>query len=119
MKTFTIKHQPSPYFTAHGWGNGYVIIPEGHPVHGMGYNDIENQYDIDVHGGLTFSDSAKTLREENWLPNHVDAKDSDWIIGFDTAHYMDSMDNWPDEESVLRECRRLIDQLENLKVNSN
>lgn len=47
------------------------------------------------------------------------AKDTDWIIGFDTAHYGDSMERWPDEHSVLMECRRLIDQLKNLTVNSN
>lgn len=46
MEMFTIKRQASPYFTTHGWGNGYVIIPEGHPVHGMGYDDIEAKYDI-------------------------------------------------------------------------
>jgi len=23
-----------------GWGNGYVLIPEGHPLHGKPYDDI-------------------------------------------------------------------------------
>jgi hypothetical protein len=34
-----------------GWGNGYVVIPEGHKYHGVDYNDIP----VDVHYGLTFS----------------------------------------------------------------
>lgn len=124
MKAFTIKHSFSEYFTSHGftshgWGNGYVIIPEGHPLHGMGYDDIHDQYDIDVHGGLTFSESAKSLKESKWIPDDVEVSDTDWIIGFDTAHHGDSMARWPSEESVLRECESLISQIENLKVNSN
>lgn len=30
---------------------GYVKVPEGHPAHGKYYDDV----DVDVHGGLTFS----------------------------------------------------------------
>lgn len=52
--------------------NGYVHIPAGHSLRGMDYMEIEN---IEVHGGLTFS-------EDDWL-------------GFDTAHYGDL---WSDEE---------------------
>lgn len=118
MKTFTIQHKFSQYYTSHGWGNGYVIVPKGHPVHGMHYDDIHDKFDIDVHGGLTFSDSAKTLKEQGWLPD-VGAEDTDWILGFDTAHYGDSMVRWPDERSVLQEANRLVQQLESLTVNSN
>jgi hypothetical protein len=34
---------------------GYVTVPFGHPAHGKGYDEV----DLDVHGGLTFSDSGK------------------------------------------------------------
>ena len=45
--------RPEPKFTFDcGWGNGYVLIPEGHPLHGTHYNNIN----VDVHGGLTFSE---------------------------------------------------------------
>lgn len=52
------------------WGavNGYVRVPEGHPWHGLDYDDI----DVEVHGGLTYSDG-------------------EWI-GFDTLH---GWDIWP------------------------
>jgi hypothetical protein len=72
-----------------------------------------------VHGGLTFSESVKNLNLEKWLPKDIEVSETDWIIGFDTAHYGDSMDRWPTEESVLRECKRLADQIENITVNSN
>lgn len=39
-----------------GWGNGYVAIPEGHPCFGKDYDQIYDEYNINVHGGLTFSD---------------------------------------------------------------
>ena len=38
--------------TDFGWGNGYVLIPQDHQLHGKDYSDI----DIYVHGGLTFSE---------------------------------------------------------------
>ena len=94
-----------------GWGNGYVCIPEGHPMHGMGYDEIHQAYDIDVNGDLTFSESAANLT--HWgLPELV--VPTDWIIGFDTAHYGDDREKWPDEQSVLREAARLAGQIESL-----
>jgi hypothetical protein len=48
---------------------GYVYIPEGHPLFGKGYDEI----DIDVHGGLTFSERVGKY----------------WLIGFDCAHMGD------------------------------
>jgi len=32
--------------------NGYVALPKGHPCYGKGYDNI----DVEVHGGLTFSE---------------------------------------------------------------
>ncbi len=51
--------------------NGYVRIPEGHPWHGLDYDDI----DVAAHGGLTFA--------------------ADGWIGFDTLHLGDL---WPGED---------------------
>lgn len=49
---------------------GYVCVPKGHPWHGVHYDQI----DVDVHGGLTFSE----LTENGF-----------WIIGFDWGHLRD------------------------------
>jgi hypothetical protein len=105
MKTFIKKITWLPGVT-HGWGNGYVIIPEGHPLHGKDYDDI----DVAVHGGLTFSESAKNI---DW--EEITEEDRNgWVVGFDTAHYSDSLSNWS-KISVQKEVRRLAKQLENYK----
>ena len=94
-----------------GWGNGYVIIPKGHPLHGKGYDDI----DVSVHGGLTFSGPVNELdnsKEGGWF--EIKPKDKDgWVIGFDTAHYGDNKMNWS-KERVLKETQLLKEQVEKL-----
>ncbi len=94
----------------HGWGNGYVLIPEGHILHGKHYDDI----DVNIHGGLTFSG----LIDEQALVWGKDILTKDdigmWMIGFDTAHYSDTMSKWP-EEKVQAEADRLLAQVINYK----
>lgn len=58
-----------------GWGNGYIGLPKDHPWYGKHYDDI----DVDVHGGLTYSEDHKPKHEPDGL----------WWIGFDTGHYQD------------------------------
>ena len=60
-----------------GWGRGYIVIPEGNVLHGLGTIDL----DIDVHGGVTWAESS---RNTGSVPEWI--KDTDWIIGFDTSH---------------------------------
>lgn len=52
---------------------GYVMIPVGHPWYRKHYDQI----DVDIHGGLTYSDTG------------VWEVGGDWFIGFDCAHYND------------------------------
>jgi len=89
-----------------GWGNGYVAIPEGHSCFGMDYDAIHDKYEIDVNGGLTFARYKHGKR-----PDITGM----WIVGFDTLHYGDTMERWPDEASVMREAIRLKEQLEKIK----
>jgi hypothetical protein len=83
----------------HGWGNGYVLLPKYHPFYGKDYDEIN----IIVHGGLTFGDYFDKNTFLKWI------KDKDifgditvdnyekfhdyWMIGFDTGHYGDTVDN--------------------------
>ena len=92
-----------------GWGNGYVCLPEGHPCFGMDYGRIHELYNIDVNGGLTFSESSDGLKWDDLPEGHW------WVVGFDTAHSWDSLERWPDKESVEFEAKRLLNQLENLQ----
>ena len=91
----------------HGWGNGYVIIPPGHKLHGKHYDNIK----VDVHGGLTFSELIDVELAELW---ELDKEDiGGWLVGFDTAHYRDDMEHWP-MDAVQAETDSLKSQLEAL-----
>lgn len=57
---------------------GYVGIPAGHPVHGKNYNDFE----IEVHYGLTFGGNCPPPTVEN----PVEGSEGYWWFGFDCAH---------------------------------
>lgn len=89
-----------------GWGCGYVIIPEGCILNGLGY-DIINEW-VDVHGGLTYSGSGSKLLGFGF--NSSDIKDSDWVVGFDTSH-LDDNPCKHDRRYVLNETRALQSQL--------
>lgn len=88
-------------------GNGYVGIPKWYPFYKKNYSEL-NKYVI-IHGGLTFSD----FNEDKSL----------WIIGFDTNHYNDDMNNFPydfvlNETIYLREqCLKLKEVQRILKLN--
>ena len=90
--------------------NGYVAVPTTNPYYGKSYNDIEGI--IEVHGGLTFSET----------------KDSVTTFGFDTCHSGDMsfeenplgfnfiFRTYPGAtykiyDYVLKEVKRLADQL--------
>lgn len=93
--------------------NGYVRIPETHPLYKVNYYDFT--YDLDIHGGLSYSESF--LLQNGY--------DTGWYIGFDCAHFGDYLPNFNyvfqdyecDElvyrtmEYVENELKRLVDQL--------
>jgi len=74
----------------HGWGNGYVGVPQGHPWFELNYMDIE----ADVHGELTYGQ----------LEN-----DGLYWVGFDTAHGWETEENWP-KSRVAEETKKLYKQ---------
>jgi hypothetical protein len=91
-------------FNERGWGNGYVCLPAGHRWWGMEYDDIP----VSVHGGLTFATFAEKL---DWPEiDRSRVLPDDYVIGFDTRHYGDSLKRWPNAESVMAEVNRLIEQ---------
>ena len=94
-------------FMPHGWGNGYVLIPIGHPLHGVQYDAIN----VDVHGGLTFSALAEPDCWDELLPEDY----GKWIVGFDTAHCGDDLSRWP-KEAVQAETGALLRQLLEFEV---
>lgn len=67
---------------------GYVGVGPGHPWHGKHYDEC----DVEVHGGLTYSDKCQeTATEDNGIC-HVPAPGREhniWWLGFDCAHSQD------------------------------
>ena len=86
----------------HGWGNGYIRIPDGHQFKGMEYMDIP----VDVHGGLTF---GRDIEEGDYL----DFSKGFWV-GFDTAHHSDTLQRWP-VDRVMEETLYLFKQIYGLE----
>lgn len=95
-----------------GWGNGYVLIPSDHPYYGLHYDQIP----LSVHGGLTYSDAANDSPSQvaDWPEFTLEEKEG-WVVGFDTAHYDDSLAKWP-KEKVMEEAENLKRQLEEAYV---
>jgi len=107
MKTFVKENNWLPrVFMDFGWGNGYVLIPKDHPLHGKHYDEIS----VDVHGGLTFSELVDSEMIEFWGLSKKD--EGKWCVGFDTAHCSDTLLDWP-KEKVEKETQWLKQQLLN------
>jgi hypothetical protein len=88
-----------------GWGNGYIIIPPTHPW----YAYTENNLPIHAHGGWTFGSMVDEDTISFW--KELDENDlGGFMIGFDTAHYGDSLEQWP-KERVIAETRELDRQI--------
>lgn len=63
---------------------GYVGVPEGHPWHGVRYNQIPDNWLLG-HGGLTYTDHC-----QGRVCHHVEGRPEPvWWLGFDHAHACD------------------------------
>lgn len=96
MRVITNVNKPRDYMDI-GEANGYLVIyDKGHPWFGKHCDDI----DVDVHGGLTYA----ALVDADDLEHFDELTEDDlgsWVIGFDTCHYGDSADKWP--EATVRQ----------------
>lgn len=107
------------YLPPMGYANGYVAVPPGHPLHGLGYDRAYDVADIDVWGGLTFA----ALRSDcDWDEDSIEMIDGGtfgdvpqdwWVFGFDTMHFGDGPEH--DRDWCISETHRLQEQLENIK----
>ena len=89
--------------------------------------------DIDVHGGITFSEPAISGEESigskrkinpryvgkrnpildnaEFITDNTEIGNDWWIFGFDTFHYGDDKYNW-DKQAVIQETMNLMEQIE-------
>ena len=97
-KQFTYKgYECAIIGQARGHRCGYICIPREHPAYELHYDDIN----IDVHGGLTYSESS------NNYP--IESKEPKFWIGFDCAHFNDGVDLALVEEIGYLKTRELRD----------
>lgn len=100
-----------------GYANGYVAVPPSFRYHGKGYDDVEG---VDIHGGLTFAESAQKVKER-WgedvecigFESLAEIPDNYWVFGFDTMHYDDGPHH--DREWCINETKSLMKQLMDLR----
>lgn len=99
---------------------GYVEIPEGHKFFERSYYDIEN---LEVHGGLTFSDWG--------FGEDKDFSSEKWYLGFDLHHAYDlapfmylhnpellsfmtfESETYKDMDYATEQCKMLVNQIIN------
>lgn len=88
--------------------NGYIEVSKNSPWYKASYKDIEAIHDIDIHGGLTFSNNLK----------YVDEDESKWFVGFDTNHAFDD-ETIRTLEYVKEECEKFIDKWRDMLLGEN
>ena len=69
---------------AHGYANGYVGVPPGHPWFGKSYDEIDDK--VTIHGGLTYGRDHLPLTDKGQQP----VIDGLFWFGFDTCHCDDN-----------------------------
>ena len=107
VEAFKTSNMPEKFRPMFNFGeyNGYVAVPKEHPCYGLDMNQIEQHYDISVHGGITFADSD--------IIGQPQETEGMWIIGFDTSHAYSTKTAWT-QETVLAEANELKKQLEKI-----
>lgn len=93
-----------------GWGSGYVLLPEGHPLYGKDDCWAARYTGLDVHGGITYSQKEIPARQAEFITDRPDPDCEYWALGFDTAHFYSNASI--DKEWVVRETLRFKEQLE-------
>ena len=86
-----------------GYANGYVALPEDHKWYSMHYDEIP----VDIHCGLTYSDYLVSCSTLLHFRNDL------WVVGFDTRHGGDNLDNWS-RENCYNEVMELVKQCEDV-----
>ena len=100
----------------HWIANGYVAINKRYSVYWKSFFNTD-LYKLDVHGGITFSESLAECKTEHphiydaylQLPNTHDG-DEVRIVWFDTNHRWDT-DAERDKDAIERETNYLVKQL--------
>ncbi len=90
---------------------GYVELPKEHKLYGS-FSE-ENFYNIEVHGGVTYT-GKREFKQQNYI--------ADYVVGFDCGHDGDLSPSiklyeevYRNIEYVINECNNLAKQLKELE----
>jgi hypothetical protein len=102
-----------------GYWCGYVGLSASHPYFAKHYDAL----DIDVHGGLSFSEFDVHEQGKSVAPGEPDRV---WWLGFDCCHYLDLAPGmvatlrsnlYRDLSYVKKECAQIARQLKDKSTN--
>ena len=88
----------------------YVELSKDHPLYGIAYYDIEEMYNIKVHGGLTYSTDSFLLLDNTWIIGWDYAHCDDYSTYAEQCSFLHYLKKWTTEE-IIDECKSVIDQL--------
>jgi hypothetical protein len=103
VKCFCVENPKKEYpiLFERGWGNGYLVFDRTHPLYGKHYDEINMSRHMQAHGDWTYSQIAGNHHLKNDIKiiaienEELQIEADDWIIGFDTSHMGDDLDNCP------------------------
>lgn len=96
---------------------GYVGVPKNHPYYKKDYDQIEC---LEVHHGLTFSDTCSDVEDESigiCHPKSGSANEEVWWLGFDCGHADDVIPTYSWSfgfKSIYRDFNYVKSEVENL-----
>ena len=101
----------------------YIFINKHHYLYKKDYDTIHEMMDLDVHGGLTFSDDViyrVKIYSDKYKCDTLQKIEYDWIIGWDYAHAGDNYgtENWGKKwttKEIQNEVRNVIKQIKEYK----
>ena len=93
----------------------YIEIPKDHPFYGVSYIDIEDNYNIKVHGGFTYSNDSFLLLDHTWILGWDYAHCNDYSIYAENCSFLHDLKKWTTEE-IIEECKDVIIQLMDVKL---
>lgn len=88
---------------------GYVGVPEGHKLYGVGYVDLYDVDDLELPAEVNYSAPCFEEGPEEKSICHIPLpgeSDNVWWFGFDCGHYMDIS---PGTEAALRQINEKYD----------
>lgn len=69
------------YFEGRAWRCGYIGVNKNHPWYGRDYDELDNELETYIHGGLTFAGPIERSGTAHYY------------VGFDCAHAFDDLES--------------------------